>query len=76
MSIKKNKTTVTNDHSKYGIVIANVLNVRKGAGTNYEVVGQVHKGDKIKLDCKVGNWWSTYYGEHGGFMYGDYLDIV
>ena len=72
----ENQPTVINDNSKYGIVTANVLNVRKGAGTDYEVVGQVHKGDKIKLDCKVGDWWSTYYGEHGGFMYADYLDIV
>lgn len=59
----------------YGIVTASVLNVRKGAGTQYPIVGQVHKGDKIKLDCKVGNWWSTYYGEHGGFMSADFIKV-
>ncbi|MGL4741201.1 MAG: GH25 family lysozyme, partial [Sarcina sp.] len=67
------KDVILADNCKYGIVTASVLNVRSGAGTNYPVIGQVKKGDKIKLDCKVGDWWSTYYGEHGGFMYAEYL---
>ena len=45
----------------------------KGPGLNYPVIGQLKEGDKIKLDCKVGDWWSTYYGEHGGFIYAKYL---
>ena len=57
----------------YATVTAATLNVRNGAGTNYEIIGKVKAGDKIKLAGKVGNWWSTYYGEHGGFMYADYL---
>lgn len=59
----------------YGTVTASVLNVRKGAGTQYPVIGQLKKGDKVKLDVKVGQWWSTYYGEHGGFVHGDYISI-
>lgn len=61
------------NNDKYAIVIATVLNVRSGAGLNYPVIGQLKEGDKIKLDCKVGEWWSTYYGEHGGFMHAEYL---
>ena len=57
----------------YATVTATTLNVRSGAGTNYEIIGKVKAGDKIQLAGKVGNWWSTYYGEHGGFMYADYL---
>ncbi|HBI7084850.1 TPA: N-acetylmuramoyl-L-alanine amidase [Clostridium perfringens] len=57
----------------YGIVTASVLNVRKGAGTQYPVIGQLKKGDRVKLDVKVGQWWSTYYGEHGGFVHGNYI---
>ncbi|MGL4450698.1 MAG: SH3 domain-containing protein, partial [Sarcina sp.] len=60
-------------NEKYATVTASVLNVRSGAGTNYPVIGQVKRGDRIQLDCKVGDWWSTYYGEHGGFMYAEYL---
>lgn len=58
---------------EYGIVTATVLNVRKGAGLEYPIIGQVKKGDKVNLDCKVGDWYLTYYGEHGGFMYTSYL---
>lgn len=61
---------------KYGVVTASVLNVRKGAGTGYPIVGQLKKGDKVKLDVKVGEWWSTYFGQHGGFVHGDYIKIV
>ena len=63
-------------NSKYAVVTASVLNVRSGAGIKYPVIGQVKKGDKVKLDCKVGEWYSTYYGEHGGFMYASYLKEV
>lgn len=59
----------------YGVVTASVLNVRKGAGTQYPVIGHLKKGDKVKLDVKVGQWWSTYYGEHGGFVHGDYISV-
>ncbi|WP_066875023.1 N-acetylmuramoyl-L-alanine amidase [Clostridium mediterraneense] len=69
--IESSNNLVNND--KYAIVTASILNVRSGAGLEYPVIGQVKQGDKIKLDCKVGQWWSTYYGEHGGFMYADYL---
>lgn len=47
---------------------ASVLNVRKGAGTNYYVIGQLKQGQKIRLDTKVGNWWSIYFGDLGGFV--------
>lgn len=60
----------------YAVVIAETLNVRKGAGLEYPVIGQVTQGDKVKLDCKIGDWYSTYYGEHGGFMYANYLKKI
>lgn len=60
----------------YGVVTASVLNVRKGAGTNYPVIGQLQRGDRVKLDVKVGQWWSTYYGEHGGFVHSDYISVM
>lgn len=59
---------------KMGTITASVLNVRKGAGTNYPVVGQLKKGQKVKLDVKNGNWWSIYFGDHGGFVSADYIE--
>ncbi|AIY82997.1 glycosyl hydrolases 25 family protein [Clostridium baratii str. Sullivan] len=60
---------------KLGVVTASVLNVRSGAGTGYKVIGQLKRGDKVQLDCLVGSWWSTYYGEHGGFVSKDYIRV-
>ena len=57
----------------YATVTISTLNVRSGASTNSEIIGQVHQGDKVQLAGKIGDWWSTYWGEHGGFMYAAYL---
>ncbi|UZQ49950.1 N-acetylmuramoyl-L-alanine amidase [Clostridium kluyveri] len=57
----------------YGTVTAGVLNVRSGAGTNYKIIGQLQRGEKVRLDVKVGNWWSIYFGNHGGFVSADYI---
>ncbi|MGL5820167.1 MAG: SH3 domain-containing protein [Sarcina sp.] len=43
-------------NEKCATVTASILNVRSGEGTNYPVIGQVKKGDRIKLECKVGEW--------------------
>ena len=63
-------------NEKYGVVTTTLLNVRSGPGLCYSVIGQVKKGDKIKLDCKIGDWCSIYYGEHGGFIYSSYLTEI
>lgn len=34
----------------YGTVTAGVLNVRSGAGTNYKIIGQLQRGEKVRLD--------------------------
>ena len=57
----------------YGTVTASVLNVRRGAGINYPIIGQLKYGQKVRLDVKVGDWWSIYFGEHGGFVYSSYI---
>ena len=75
-SVKQLKKVDSNvEKHNYATVTAKVLNVRSGAGLKYPIIGQVKQGDKIKLDCKIGDWYSTYYGEHGGFMYANYLNL-
>lgn len=56
-----------------GIVTASILNVRSGAGTGYGVIGQLKKGDKVKIAVKVGNFYSIYFGMHGGYVSADYI---
>jgi len=31
-------------------------------------------GQRVRLDVKVGNWWSIYFGDHGGFVSADYIE--
>ncbi|MCB2300413.1 SH3 domain-containing protein [Clostridium tagluense] len=56
-----------------GIVTASVLNVRESANTSSRVLGQLKKGDKVKIDKKVGSWYSIYFGNHGGYVSADFI---
>jgi uncharacterized protein YgiM (DUF1202 family) len=49
------------------------LNVRGGASTEYKVIGQLKKGDKVKIDKKVGDFYSIFFGNHGGYVSVKYI---
>jgi endonuclease YncB( thermonuclease family) len=59
--------------STYRWVTGNVVNQRKGPGTQYEVIGQLSKGTRVRFLQEQGTWtevWST----HGlGWMSSRYL---
>ncbi|MCM0648620.1 SH3 domain-containing protein [Clostridium swellfunianum] len=59
----------------YGTVTADVLNVRDGASTNFGVIGKLKKGERIKLGWREGNWWNIYFGDHGGWVSADYINV-
>ena len=61
---------------KYGIVTASVLNVRTRANVNSSILGTINKNEKVKIDNKVGNWYSIFYGNHGGFVSAGYIKLV
>lgn len=56
-----------------GIVTASVLNVRESASTSSKVLGQLKKGDTVKIDKKVGSWYSIYFGNHGGYVSAEFI---
>lgn len=58
---------------KTGIVTASVLNVRSGAGTGYAIIGSYNKGERVQIARKVGNFYETYFGDHGGWVSCDYV---
>lgn len=60
----------------YGVVTATVLNVRSGRGTNYPVIGQLTKDTKVRLDQVMGDWYSIYYGSHGGFVSAQFIKKI
>ena len=62
---------------KVGIVTATSgLNVREGKSTDSKILGVFKYREKIRLYRKEGNWIHIYYGEHGGYVYADYINIL
>ena len=56
-----------------GIVTASVLNVRKTAVSNSDIIGKLNKGTKVKIAKKVGNMYSIYFGDHGGYVSAEFI---
>ena len=59
---------------EYKYVNIGTLNIREGSGTEYEVVGKTHKGEKIII-LSDGNGWSKIKTENGieGYVSSKYL---
>lgn len=82
-STTTNTTTSTSSNSTY-TVTADVLNVRKGRGTEFAKVGTLKKGDKVEIwsiakDSKGANWGSFRYSftpDVVGYVHMDYLKKV
>lgn len=58
----------------YGIVTADVLNVRSGRGINFAIIGKLLKGSKVKLCYLKDNWWSIDYGPSVGYISAQYVN--
>jgi len=58
-----NNNTGTGTAAKItGIITASELNIRKDAGTNYDSVGQYHRGDKVNITETKNGWGKTDKG--------------
>lgn len=74
-------TKPTTPTVKTGVVTADELNVRTGAGTDYKVVTKLKKGDKVKVLEKLSNGWlkievaKTVYERGFAYVSGDYVKI-
>lgn len=66
---------VTSPVNQWATVTADVLNVRAGAGTGHPVIGQLHKGEKVKIHRVAGDWYSIYFGNSGGYVSKQYLRV-
>ncbi len=69
------KPEVVVNKSTYGIVTADVLNVRSGNGINYSIIGSLKKNTKVKLFRLEGGgkWWHIYFGNKGGHVSAQYI---
>ncbi|WP_341478403.1 SH3 domain-containing protein [Clostridium perfringens] len=56
------------------IDVQTILNVRKGPGTNYDSIGQLHQGDKVSIVAKNGEWYKIS-SPIAGYVHKDFVDI-
>jgi uncharacterized protein YgiM (DUF1202 family) len=55
------------------IVNVDTLNVRKGAGADYELAGQLTKGTRVEVLNNSGQWWKIKAGNVEGYVNSNYL---
>lgn len=66
------------DENPTGILKEDVyrLNVRTGAGMDYEVIDQLRPGEEVSVIGTEGNWYKIVVPERTGYVHKDYLDII
>lgn len=63
----------TEPEQKRGLITANVLNVRSGAGTSYAKVASLKAGNVVDIVADVGNGW---YQIGSGYISSEYVTLV
>jgi len=53
-----------------------LLNVRSGAGTENEVIGQLKAGDQVRVTGTDGKWYQITIPEKTGYVYSKYLNVI
>lgn len=73
-ALKGENVIISNPTDTYdGTVIASVLNVRSGPGTDYDVVYTLNRGDKVKINSKNGDWYEI---DHKRFVSAKYIKVL
>lgn len=52
------------------------LNVRTGAGMNYEIIDQLRPGEEVVVIGTEDDWYEITVPEKHGYVHGDYLEIL
>ncbi|MDK0785060.1 polymorphic toxin type 44 domain-containing protein [Clostridium perfringens] len=58
------------------INVQSFLNVRKGPGTNYDSIGQLHQGEKVSIVATNKEWNKIEYGTGYGYVHKDFVNIL
>ena len=53
------KDTTNKDGKKYGMVTGTEVRMRKGPGTDTEIIGEFQKGTRLEILEKKGNWYKV-----------------
>ena len=52
------------------------LNVRTGAGINYEIIDQLRPGEEVVVVGVEGDWYQITVPEKHGYVHSDYLELI
>ena len=63
-------------HSPYGIVTANVLNIRSGAGVNYQDIGDLNKNENVRVLKESNGWYLVLCGTRYGWASAKYIQLI
>ena len=58
------------------INVQSFLNVRKGPGTNYDSIGQLHQGEIVNIVAKNEKWYKIKYSSGNAYVNFDYIAII
>ena len=61
--------------SQYIKCTGNSVNIRKGAGTSFSVLGQAEEGTMYAVTGKIGNWYQTFYRNQVAYIYAEYASV-
>ena len=68
-----NRNQNTSVQARFMLVSSDALNVRKGPSSNYDVAGQLKKGDRVQIIDSSGQWWKIRAGNIEGYVNSSYL---
>ncbi len=69
---------VTEEIKTIGTVATNGgrLNLRTGAGLNYEIIDQLRCGEEVIVIGSEGDWYEVIVSEKTGYVHSDYLELI
>ena len=69
---------VTEEVKTIGTVVTNGgrLNLRTGAGLDYEIIDQLRCGEEVIIIGSEGDWYEVIVPEKRGYVHSDYLELI
>ena len=69
---------LTEEHGDTGTVVTegSRLNVRTGAGMDYEIIDQLLPGEEVSVIGVEGDWYEITIPEKHGYVHSDYLEVI
>jgi len=52
-----------------GVVSGSVVNIRSGAGTQFDISGTLYKDTRVEILAKTGEWYKVQYGKINGWLH-------